>query len=191
MATVNLTNSQPLDRLDIPLDFARGPALTLDSISVAGTRTEGYTKSLLTQGSGDTVVIRLTSPGAPLSAGSGPVLRFYLTTDPYAVGKSMTPLDSATVSGLGLRLKTPTVDFVPMVWSGDVVIRDVKRGDANHDGMVNIGDAVSMVNYIFRSGPAPFTIESGDANSDTFLNMGDAIFVVNYVFKGGPAPIDN
>ena len=191
VATVNLANSQPLNRLDIPLDFARGSALTLDSISVAGTRTEGYTKSLVTQGSGDTVVIRLISPGAPLPAGSGPVLKFYLTTDPYAVGKSMTPLDSATVNGLGLRLTTPSFGFVPMVWGGRVVIRDVKRGDANHDDAINIGDAVSMVNYVFRSGPAPITIEAGDANSDTFLNIGDAIFVVNYVFKDGPAPVDN
>jgi len=61
-------------------------------------------------------------------------------------------------------------------------------GDANGDGEVNIGDGVYVINYVFKSGPAPEPIEAGDANCDTELNVGDAVYIINYVFKDGPAP---
>ncbi|MEZ5358007.1 MAG: hypothetical protein R3F48_04190 [Candidatus Zixiibacteriota bacterium] len=61
-------------------------------------------------------------------------------------------------------------------------------GDANGDISINIGDAVYLVMYIFKGGPAPDPIESGDANCDGSTNIGDAVYIVSYIFKGGPAP---
>ena len=61
-------------------------------------------------------------------------------------------------------------------------------GDSNGDQTVNIGDAVYMVNYIFKSGPAPEPLEAGDVNSDGARNVGDAVYIINYIFKSGPAP---
>lgn len=61
-------------------------------------------------------------------------------------------------------------------------------GDANGDGTVNIGDAVFVVNYVFRGGPAPDPLSAGDANCDGKINVGDAVYLVNYIFRGGPAP---
>jgi len=61
-------------------------------------------------------------------------------------------------------------------------------GDANGDGEVNVGDAVFLINYVFKGGPAPDPIEAGDANGDGQCNVGDAVYLISYVFKGGPAP---
>ncbi|MCP4566882.1 MAG: hypothetical protein GY841_04795 [FCB group bacterium] len=61
-------------------------------------------------------------------------------------------------------------------------------GDANDDGAINVGDAVYMINYVFKGGPAPNCGDEGDANSDCALNVGDAVFLINYVFKSGPPP---
>jgi hypothetical protein len=65
-------------------------------------------------------------------------------------------------------------------------------GDANDDLKVNVGDAVYMVNRIFKGGYAPQPIDflSGDANSDCTANVGDVVYIVNYVFKDGPPPPD-
>jgi hypothetical protein len=89
-------------------------------------------------------------------------------------------------------------------------------GDANNDGDVNIGDAVHLINYVFKGGPAPvcegefgsltldgeidtvliarqtvlsYECASGDANADGTVNVADAVYLINYVFKGGPEPI--
>ncbi|MCP4566880.1 MAG: hypothetical protein GY841_04780 [FCB group bacterium] len=61
-------------------------------------------------------------------------------------------------------------------------------GDANDDAAINVGDAVWMINYVFKGGPPPPCEDEGDANNDCSLNVGDAVYLINYVFKGGPAP---
>jgi hypothetical protein len=68
------------------------------------------------------------------------------------------------------------------------VVRSYVCGDANHDTKINIGDAVYMINFVFKSGPAPTPLQAGDANCDGSRNVGDAVYLINYVFKGGTAP---
>jgi hypothetical protein len=61
-------------------------------------------------------------------------------------------------------------------------------GDVNDDGLVNIGDCVYTMAFIFRGGPAPDPYESGDTNSDSLVNIGDIVYTLNYIFRGGPPP---
>ncbi|MEE9443419.1 MAG: FG-GAP-like repeat-containing protein [candidate division Zixibacteria bacterium] len=67
---------------------------------------------------------------------------------------------------------------------------ELNCGDANGDGDVNVGDAVYIINTVFKGGPAPYPIEAGDANSDGACNVGDAVYLINHVFKGGPGPCE-
>jgi hypothetical protein len=63
-------------------------------------------------------------------------------------------------------------------------------GDANGDDMVNVGDAVTIINYIFREGPEPvYGYCHGDANADGLTNIGDVVHIINYVFREGPPPV--
>ncbi|MEE9443759.1 MAG: FG-GAP-like repeat-containing protein [candidate division Zixibacteria bacterium] len=64
-------------------------------------------------------------------------------------------------------------------------------GDANNDGIVNIGDAVFLISHIFKGGPPPNPIGKGDANCDGNTNVGDAVYIINVVFKGGPGTCDD
>jgi hypothetical protein len=61
-------------------------------------------------------------------------------------------------------------------------------GDANGDEQINIADAVFLISYVFKGGPAPYPLEAGDANCDDEVNVGDAVHLINYVFKGGTDP---
>jgi hypothetical protein len=61
-------------------------------------------------------------------------------------------------------------------------------GDANGDGTCDVADAVYIINFVFKSGPAPDPYEAGDANCDGTVNVGDAVYLIQYVFNGGPAP---
>lgn len=64
-----------------------------------------------------------------------------------------------------------------------------KAGDANNDGAVNIGDAVWLLNYLFKGGNAPPCPSEGDANADLAINVGDVVLLIKFVFKAGLAPI--
>ncbi len=61
-------------------------------------------------------------------------------------------------------------------------------GDVNFTGDVNVGDAVSLLNYIFKGGPAPRVMNWADANADCSVNVGDVVYLIGYVFRSGPAP---
>ena len=62
------------------------------------------------------------------------------------------------------------------------------RGDANADGVVDVGDVVCLINYLFKSGPAPNPLLTGDTNCDSTVDVGDVVYLINYLFKSGPAP---
>ena len=65
-----------------------------------------------------------------------------------------------------------------------------KCGDGNTDGMVNVSDAVYLINYVFSGGNPPIPLVAGDANCDELVNVSDAVYIINYVFSGGNAPCD-
>jgi len=60
-------------------------------------------------------------------------------------------------------------------------------GDANADGIIDLGDAIYVLNYLYRHGPAP-SLAVADANCDGVVNIGDVVYLLNYLFKGGPRP---
>jgi N-acetylmuramoyl-L-alanine amidase len=62
-------------------------------------------------------------------------------------------------------------------------------GDANDDGVVNLGDALTILNYLFKGQDPPVDpILRGDANNDCDLQMGDALRIMNWLFKGQEPP---
>jgi len=65
----------------------------------------------------------------------------------------------------------------------------VNRGDANGDGIIELGDIVYLINYVFREGIEPCPMEVGDANCDGIVELGDIVYLINYVYRGGPPPI--
>ena len=65
------------------------------------------------------------------------------------------------------------------------------RGDVNvpnGDGVVDIGDVVYLINYLFKHGPVPVPFIEGDTNCDGNIDVGDVVILINYLFKNGPVP---
>ena len=108
-------------------------------------------------------------------------------------------------SSTGMITGTPTEfgEFTFMVTAFDGVSTNTEEytlfvtetplliGDANYDGLVNVSDAVYLINYVFTGGMAPQPLlEAGDANCDNKVNVSDAVYIINYVFSGGNTPGD-
>jgi hypothetical protein len=58
-------------------------------------------------------------------------------------------------------------------------------GDANDDGQTNVGDAVYIINFVFKGGPAPPCPNEADTNADCQINVGDGVYLLNFIFKWG------
>jgi hypothetical protein len=99
---------------------------------------------------------------------------FTLKTSAGAQASPVGPQSSAGFSVGGGWIYTAGSEFI--------------RGDAYRDDKLDVGDVVWLLNYLFKSGPAPCPKSAGDANCDGELNLADAIYLLNYLFRGGPAP---
>lgn len=64
-------------------------------------------------------------------------------------------------------------------------------GDVNGDGSIELGDAIYLLNYLYKDGPEPVYPDAGDVNCDGAIDLGDAVYLLNYLFKDGPAPCQN
>jgi len=62
------------------------------------------------------------------------------------------------------------------------------RGDCNRDGVIDLGDVLYIVSYLYKGGPAPDPLWTGDCNCDEAIDLGDLLHLVAYLYKGGPAP---
>lgn len=72
-------------------------------------------------------------------------------------------------------------------------------GDVNQDSSLDIGDAVSILGYLFGGAALPppcvgggidtgANLELTDINGDGKLDLGDAIYGLSYIFASGPPP---
>ncbi|MCK4404449.1 MAG: dockerin type I repeat-containing protein [candidate division Zixibacteria bacterium] len=66
--------------------------------------------------------------------------------------------------------------------------RDFICGDANGDGVIELGDVVYLINYVFRNGDPPDPIEAGDCNCNGIVDIGDVVYLINYLYRGGDPP---
>lgn len=69
-----------------------------------------------------------------------------------------------------------------------VQIRQVQKGDANLDGVINIGDVIYLINYLYRNGSAPNPMGAGDVNCDGEITIADIVYLVNYLYGNEPLP---
>jgi len=74
------------------------------------------------------------------------------------------------------------VDFVPMYTI------EMRSGDTNGSGNIDIDDVVYLVTYIFGGGPAPVPIEAGDCDCSENIDIDDVVYLVTYIFSQGPEP---
>jgi hypothetical protein len=82
-------------------------------------------------------------------------------------------------------------DNCPAVSNPNQSITVAVTGDVNESGTLTSADIISLVNFVFKSGPSPMPCEAaGDVNCSGTINSADIIYLVNHVFKSGPIPCD-
>jgi hypothetical protein len=63
-------------------------------------------------------------------------------------------------------------------------------GDVNYDSNIDLGDAIYLLNYLYKGMDPPAFFELGDVNGDCTTDIADAVFLVNYLFREGAQPDD-
>ncbi len=80
---------------------------------------------------------------------------------------------------------TPFLDDLDYRFDSDLI----PYGDANFDRVTNVGDAIYLINLVFKGGPVAIPIwQTGNANCDAVVNVADAVTIINFVFNNGAEP---
>ncbi|MEC9476119.1 MAG: hypothetical protein VX764_03695 [Planctomycetota bacterium] len=87
-----------------------------------------------------------------------------------------------------------SVDFVLSFVSCQIIYPvtepSFQRGDINLDGTLDLGDAISLLGYLFIGGETPGCLDSADTNDDGTTDIGDAVQLLSHLFTGGVAPAE-
>lgn len=94
----------------------------------------------------------------------------------------------AGILSLSLNSVTANVPYAPDLPA--LPEDDFLCGDVNEDGVVNVLDIISMVNYILGGTVDPFNLDAADINADDAINVLDIIGIVNIILQtpGIPCP---
>jgi hypothetical protein len=109
-------------------------------------------------------------------------------TQPYYVGEFSTPGKSNSIVPYGEYFIIADSYALTII---SLTFPTYLAGDANNDRSVNVGDAVYIINNVFKQGPAPLPLEAGDSNCDGGVNVGDAVHLISHIFKRGDPPCYN
>lgn len=78
----------------------------------------------------------------------------------------------------------PVVSVEVDMWSG--------RGDVmDPTCLIQLGDVVFLINFVYRDGPAPDPLCTGDCNPphDGLVDVEDVMYLIQYLFEGGMPPL--
>ena len=72
-----------------------------------------------------------------------------------------------------------------------LIVKNKVKGDANGDGMVNVGDYVTTANYIMELNPQPFIFSAADVDENGSIDVGDLVGITNIImgdYQPNPEP---
>ena len=75
-----------------------------------------------------------------------------------------------------------------MICCGVACVPQYQRGDCNIDGIVDIGDGIYIMRFLFQGYGMSPCMEACDHNGDGVVDISDTIYVVTYIFLGGNPP---
>ncbi len=61
-------------------------------------------------------------------------------------------------------------------------------GDVDHDGLVNMVDLTTLINYLYAGAPKPPCYEESDMDDYEVVTLSDLVYFHHYASGGGPAP---
>jgi hypothetical protein len=108
---------------------------------------------------------------------------------PYSSGDTCTASYTWMNPGIYyVKVKAKDSDDGESHWSDSLSVAIYTCGDCNDDGIINVADALYIINYLFINGSVPVPIQAGDVNHNGPVDISDVVYLINYLFGGGPPP---
>jgi hypothetical protein len=60
-----------------------------------------------------------------------------------------------------------------------------KLGDANCDGKIDVNDVTTVINYILKKNPSPFSYDNANVNADDTVSVMDVTLIIDMILHPG------
>ena len=126
----------------------------------------------------------------------GPEIHRLLFTMTFRVKDTMTVCIDSCFWSPSDRLafsRSDAVTYIPRhnlryCFSVSCPVRGNPTGGMNGDCLIDVGDIIFLIGYLYKNAPPPDPLERGDADCNGVVDIGDVIYLINYLFRGGPVP---
>ncbi len=89
-----------------------------------------------------------------------------------------------TVTNVDGTTTIALADVQDMYFSNEAGGSDVKVGDVNNDGNVNITDVTALINYLLSGDASSVNLDAADVSGDDVVNISDVTSLINLLLKG-------
>ena len=178
---VEMENTAEISALQCDVTLPEGIALAENGVTLVEERAApSHSVSVRSLGNGVHRLL-IASPVAEVFNGyEGDLFVLHFNVDPeMAEGAyTVTLSDIVLADAQAVTYTAPDVDAT-------VIVKSYGKGDANGDGAINVGDYVTVANYIMELDPDPFVFSAADVDDSETINVGDLVGIVNLVLGDG------
>ena len=120
---------------------------------------------------------------AALQAGEPSVVDFTIPRELLRVGDNV-----IAVSVHNANLGSSDLSFIPTLVRIAVEEPEgrFRRGDSDANGQVNLTDAITILNHLFRGREEPPCLDAADTDDSGQINLTDSVRLLNHLFLGAP-----
>ena len=180
---IYLKNTETIEGLQFKLTLPEGVSVVeQDSYLVASTteRTEGMT--IMGRKDPDSensyLFVLLSLDGNSINGTEGAIMNVQLDiAQNIELGVYDIKIEDVYMTNSSFDTVNPTES------SSELTIKDYMLGDVNNDGIVNVTDAIGIVNYVLKNTPVTFIEGAADVNGDGIINVTDAIGIINKILN--------
>lgn len=183
---VALENTVGISALQFDVYLPAGFTMGEDGVSmVEGRVAQSHNASVRNLGN-STYRVLLASPQSEVFIGNeGDIVVLHVDVAPDVVEN-----DYNVMLGNIILADAAAVTYTAPDVDATVIVKRYAKGDANGDGMVNVGDYVTTANYILALSPDPFVFSAADVDENSTVDVGDLVGIIN-ILLGDFAMSDN
>jgi hypothetical protein len=144
-------------------------------------------------------LLRLVPPFALIPAGSGlEIAVVHGTVLASAVPGISIPVEFSDFLGdpaIPTRITVDGVSYIPVASAGEVEVlddipmgEDILRGDVTGDGVLLLGDPITLTMHLFFGAESPGCRSACDVDDDGDLTLDDVLGLLTYLYGAGPPP---
>ena len=173
---VSMENEEEITAFQFDVEVPQG--ITVTDVQLGERSSDSHTVDYSKQADGSYRVIAVSLQKAPFSGNEGELVSLMLSADK--------DIEAGDYS-IGVKNIVLTTTSKEKIYPADVYsvlsVLNIRQGDADGDGFVDVADIVTMIDYILDSSTSDIIFLAADMNADGEIDIFDVMIAINIILN--------